>query len=166
METPVLTSFHPTTIIINAFSVAANVFSVCGLVDILIRFGIETACLYGNTSSAFRDIDGILNSLKTLTEILTLIRISVQQYEQSPFAKDDGRQLPPQLHEALLKCKHSLAEIRLLADASSPRTDQGWVVQRFRAIQWAMRNERVKEHCTKIEEHKASLTLFLSFIGR
>lgn len=159
-------SFDSSAGAMEAFSVAVNAFSLCGLVDVLIRFGIETSSLYGSVRSAFRDIDGILNSLKTLTEILICVRTSAEQYEQSPFARDDGRQLPPQLHDVILECQRTLTELRLLAEASSRKADQGWLVQKFKAMQWATRNERVKDCCAKIEQQKATLKLLLSLIGR
>jgi hypothetical protein len=150
----------------EAFSAAGNAFSICGLVDILIRAGIESTRLYGNARAAFQDIESILNTHKTLTEVLILIRTSITEFEHSPYATDDLLQLPPQLPNVLQECGSSLDELRCIAEASSRKFDQSWFIQRFKGVQWATRCKRVQELCVKIEQHKATLMLLLSLIGR
>jgi hypothetical protein len=107
-----------------------------------------------------------LNTLKTLAEVLILIRNSIAEFEQSPYTTDDQRQLPPQLGNVLLECGHRVEELRRIAEALSGKADQGWFIQRLKGVQWAGRHERVQEHCVKIEQHKATLVLLLSLIGR
>ncbi|KAF1982305.1 hypothetical protein K402DRAFT_208061 [Aulographum hederae CBS 113979] len=148
------------------FSVAANAFSVCGLLDITIRGVIEITVLYDRVRSAFQDVQSLLTTLGTLTQILFETQSFVTEHERSLFAIEDNHTLPPALDDTLRDCQRTLADLRILAESSSRKADQGWWVQSFRQTQRAMRNRKVSEYRATIETQKATLIECLARVGR
>lgn len=138
-----------------------NTFPFCGLLDVLIRFGIETTSLYGDIRSTFPKVKDLLDSLNILTEILFRLRERVGQYEQSSSTRINGCQLPHQVQVALHEYQHLLIGLRLFMESFPGKPKQRRLEGHLHLMRWETWSEKLKACCAKVEQQMTTFLVLL-----
>jgi len=151
---------------VELFSVAANAFSVVGLVDVLIRSSYTLAGLVSRAGLA-----GSLSSrLTALSKDLILVVSEVQSfakaYRASGLTAADGNGLPQGLDKVLSDCDKEVQKlIRYLSAVDTSRT--GGFVQRWTAnLGFALQEEELRKSMQILEAYKTTILALLAIHDR
>lgn len=125
----------------EAFSTAANAFSVIGLADVVFRLGVDTASLYSRYRNASKDIASLVDEIQAFVEIIAQIRVYLDEYRQSPYAQSDGQSLLPQLSKILSDCEKELRYIQQLANKHKREPNDGLAMQMMKSWRWTLQND-------------------------
>ena len=147
---------------VELFSVAANAFSVVGLVDVLIRSShtltglVSRAGLAGSLSSRLTALS------KDLILVVSEVQSFVEAYRTSGLIAADENGLPQGLDKVLSDCDKEVHKlIRYLSVVDASRT--GGLVQRWTAnFGLALQEEELRKSMQILEAYKTTILALLS----
>jgi hypothetical protein len=146
----------------DPLSTAANAAAIVGQADVACRLGKELYEFFRAIKDAPRDIQNMLQELRSLEGTLLEVRKLAVDYADSPFSNDGLSSVL--LEQTLQGCvAESKSLLALVEKAATPATS---AIDRFKNFKWVLDHKKVEQSLGRLQRLRASLNMALSLSGR
>lgn len=149
----------------EAFSAAANVFAIVGVVDVAYRYGTELYEFFSKVRNASTDARQLLSALQNLVSVLAQVRSLLIDFSKSEIPID--YQALSALQSILKHCEADLNQLQIhAAKVKVANNSQVWFSKVAATWNWALQGQYILQVTQRLEVHKTDLIAALSVLGR
>ena len=150
---------------VQVLAVTASGFAVVGLADVVLRLICDCVQCYWTCRSVSELIPNLLRGLLSLNNIVTNVRIYLDDYSRSLFALQDGKVILD-FRAIFEDCKRELAKLKVTAVSLKYASTDPWHTRLWRSVSYGCHSESIEKSRVDLERLKLSLNLALSVTGR
>lgn len=151
---------------LNNLSVAANVLQVVGFhADTVFSIGQGLYELLDKARLASQTIALLLHQLQALLSVVALVRIVIDEHQQSPFAHEDGHGLP-NVQTLLLLIEQDFRHLKSILESTAGPSRFGWLSNLHTSFWWALKDRDVVDARQRLSQYTQQLSAALSAVGR
>ncbi|KAF2138804.1 uncharacterized protein K452DRAFT_361026, partial [Aplosporella prunicola CBS 121167] len=149
----------------EVFSTTANAFSVVGLADIVIKYGVGLYETLSKIKQAPQETKELLAEIKDVGEVVAQVRIFGDAYEQSDYPGKD-KLILERVRALLNRCEQELLLLQKhAADTVSAQTDN-WLLRYTKNATWVWSKQEIAQSSRRLQRLRKELDTTLLLAGR